>query len=161
MADSPARHEVAWPVAEGVAVEYNGRTYRLVENGTAAAADGHDPIPFGSWAVRKRDTLVVKLSPGAETYRENEEEAGNKVPPEQLVAAAIVAAFLGHPDSVKARAGKSLAAVWSAHLAIVRGANPRQIQERYAPTETKTIAPDVQHAAVLGVKVMKTKTRGA
>ncbi len=161
MADSPARHEIEWPLAEGVAVEYDGRTYRLVDNGTATAADGQDPIPFGSWAVRKRDTLVVKLSPGAETYRSNLEEAGQKVPAEQLVAAAIVTAFLGHPDSVKARAGKSLAAVWSAHLAVVRGDDPRKIQERFAPTETKTISGDVQHAAVLGVKVMKTRTRGA
>jgi hypothetical protein len=155
MADSPARHEVDWRVAEGVAVEYDGKTYRLVENGTAAAADGQEPLPFGSWAVRKRDTLVVKLSAGCETYRNSEEEAGRAVPAEQLVAAAIVTAFLGHPDSVKARAGKTLAAVWSHHLAIVRGDNPREIQNRFAPTETKTIAPDVQHAAVLGVKVIR------
>lgn len=161
MADSPARHEIAWPLAEGVAVEYNGRTYRLVENGTATAADGQDPIPFGSWAVRKKDALFVKLSPGCETYRSNEVEAGRDVPPQQLVAAAIVAAFLGHPDSEKARAGKTLAAVWSHHLALVRGDNPRNIQERYAPTETKTIAPDVQHAAVIGVKVTATKKRGS
>jgi hypothetical protein len=161
MAESPALHEVEWPVAEGVAVEYDGRTYRLVENGTAAAADGQDPIPFGSWAVRKRNALFVKLSPGCETYRNSEEQAGREVTPQQLVAAAIVAAFLGHPDSEKARAEKKLASVWSHHLAIVRGDNPRKIQDRFAPTETKTIAPGVQHAAVLGVKVKATKTRGS
>ena len=154
MADSPARHEVAWRLAEGVAVEYNGKTYRLVENGTATAAEGQEPIVFGSWAVRKRDTLVVKLSPGCENYRSSEEHAGRKIPDEQLVGAAIVAAFLGHPDSEKARAGKTLASVWSAHLAIVRGDNPRKIQDRFAPTETKTIAPEVQHAGVIGVKVV-------
>ena len=156
MADSPTKHEIDWALAEGVAVEYDGRTYRLVENGTAAAADGQEPIPFGSWAVRKRDTLVVKLSAGCETYRNAEEEAGRAVPAEQLVAAAIVTAFLGHPDSEKARAGKTLAAVWSHHLAVVRGDNPRSIQDRFAPTETKTIAAEVQHAGVLGVKVTTT-----
>ena len=155
MADPPARHEVAWTVAEGVAVEYRDRTYRLVDNGAATAADGEEPIPFGSWATRKRNSLVVKLSPGCENYRSGEEHNGRAVPEEHLVAAAILTAVLGHPDSEKARAGKTLASVWSHHLAVVRGDNPRQIQETYAPTETKTIAGDVQHAAAIGVKVIR------
>jgi hypothetical protein len=48
-----------------------------------------------------------------------------------------------------------LSAVWSHHLAVVGGDDPRRIAKTYAPTETKVISGPIQDLAALGVRVRR------
>jgi hypothetical protein len=110
-------------------------------------------VEIGAYAEARQNALVVKLTPGCQTYYDARAYHGNPFTDCDLVAAAVVAAIAGHPDAEADRAGTRLSAVWSHHVAIVGGEDPRRIATTYAPTETKTISGAIQNMAVSGVRV--------
>jgi hypothetical protein len=105
------------------------------------------------YASADNDELTVKLTPGAEIYYQARADGGLPFAPEELVGAVIVAAIGGHPDKEGDRNGTALSAVWSHHLAVVRGEDPKLIAKTFAPTETKVSAWRIQKMAGLGVRV--------
>ena len=118
-----------------------------------------EPHEVGRYAAAEEAGLVVKLTPGSEIYFSARDHHGRPFTPCDLVAAVVVAAIAGHPNAEKERAGTTLSAVWSHHLAIVGGDDPRTVAKTYAPTETKTISHRIQNMAVVGVRVRGCESR--
>jgi hypothetical protein len=152
--DSQTQHELGWALAQRVTVGVPSGTYSLgrEDDGLVASGDG-STSKVGSYARLRRESLVIRLTPGCQNYFEARAYHGNPVSDEQLVAALVVASVFGHPDADKQRAGTKLSAVWSHHLAVVLGDDPRRVANTYAPTETAKISGDLQHLAVTGVAV--------
>src|SRR6266508_2195607 len=150
---SPREHLVPSDVVRGTVVRYAGESYRVQDDGLGVVGGKGGPLELGSWAARGADGWTIRLTPGAQTYLEARSHHSREVLPHELVAAAIVAAVAGHPSATAARAGTRLSAVWSLHLAIVLGEDPRRVATTYAPTETKTISAEIQHMAAVGIEV--------
>ena len=148
-------HLIGWSDVNGTALEHDGKVFRLERTDSGlVVSDGASPVEVGSFASGDDAALTVKLTPGCQTYYEAREYHGRAFSDQELVAAAIVAAIGGHPDAEADRAGIDLSAVWSHHLAIVGGDDPRQVATTYAPTETKIISAGIQHMHALGVRLV-------
>jgi hypothetical protein len=151
---SVTSHSIAWTAAQGTTVEYAGTVYRLGGSGkNLVVTGGPEEAPVGTYAREAKGVLTVKLSPGGQNYYDARAYNDAPLTEADLVGAVIVAALLGHPDADRRRAGVSLSSVWSHHLAVVAGEDPRQVARTYAPTETKTISAEMQQMAVVGVSV--------
>jgi hypothetical protein len=154
VADPQTQHELGWALAQRVTVGVPSGTYSLEQEDDAlVASGGESAAKVGSYGRLKRESLVVRLTPGCQNYFEARAFHGTPVSDEQLVAALVVASVVGHPDADKQRAGTKLSAVWSHHLAVVLGDDPRRTAKMYAPTETAKISGELQHLAVTGVTV--------
>lgn len=139
---------------DSTVVEYDGKAYRLTDrDGSARVTGGDNDISIGAYARLGPSGLRVRLTPGARSYTDAQAAAGAQFRDEELVAAVIVAAVGGHADAERDRAGTQLSAIWSHHLAIVRGADPRLVTRTYAPSETRTIAWRIQRMAALGIRI--------
>jgi hypothetical protein len=150
-------HPISWSDVNATALAYGGNVFRLERASSGlTVSDGESRIVLGSFVSADDDALTIKLTPGCQTYFEAREYHGQPFGDRDLVAAAIVATIGGHPDAEADRAGTALTAVWSHHLAIVGGEDPRQVTTKYAPTETKTISARIQHMHALGVRLVPT-----
>jgi hypothetical protein len=147
-------HTVPWRTAAATRVEYAGAVYALAGEGASLFVEGAaQDAPIGTVAREAKGVLSIKLTPGAQNYYEARAFHDDPLNEAHLIGAVIIAGLLGHPDAVRRRAGVSLSAVWSHHLAIAGGEDPRQVARTYAPTETKTISGDMQQMASVGVRV--------
>jgi hypothetical protein len=148
-------HDVPWAVVTRTSVQHEGAHYRLERDSDRLIVlnDAAERLDVGAYAEAQQNALVVKLTPGCQTYYDARAYHGNPFTDCDLVAAAVVAAIGGHPDAEAERAGTRLSAMWSHHLAIVGGDDPRRVATTYAPTETKTISGRIQNLAVGGVRV--------
>jgi hypothetical protein len=146
---------VDWDVVGATALEHAGKVFRLDHVGKGVLVnDGENHLELGACAVADDAALTVMLTPGTQTYYEARARQGEPFSKSDLVAATIVAAIAGHPDAEEDRVGTQLSAVWTHHLAIVAGDDPRRVTTTYAPTETKRISWRIQHIAALGVRVL-------
>jgi hypothetical protein len=147
-------HDIRWAAVEATVVEADGNAYRLADDGTVLVVRNGETLATGRWVERSAEGARVKLTPGAETYYEARSYHGRAVSDRELLAAAILAAVVGHPDAEADRRGTELSAVWSHHLALACGEEPRLVAKMYAPTETKTISHRIQHLAVRGIRIV-------
>jgi hypothetical protein len=148
-------HRVKWQVVAKTSLRYEGRAFRLIREGKTLTVTANDGQRFATdqYAKAEEATLVVSLTPGCETYHEARAYHRKPFSDCDLVAAVVVAAVTGHPDADQDRAGTRPSTIWSHHLAIVGGDDPRSISGMYAPTETKRIGYRVQQMAARGVRV--------
>jgi hypothetical protein len=141
-------------LASGTRLSYDGRTYRFeLEPSLQVVDDQGGTFAVGPYAKLSRGALQIKLTPGSGTYFDARARQERPLTDRDLVAAAIATAVVGHADADAARAGKTPSAVWSHHLAVVAGDDPRLVARTYAPTETKVISGRLQHMAALKVRV--------
>jgi len=151
---TPTKHNVAWLVVERTVLSYQGEQFRITRGAGSVFGRSQEEFDLGAFADSAGDELVIRLTPGCQTYFEARPHLQKSPFTEcDLVATAIVAALSGHPDADADRAGTKLSAVWSHHLAIVGGDDPRWVANTYAPSETKRISYRVQQMAALGVEV--------
>jgi hypothetical protein len=140
-------------VVDETVVEHDGEAFQLCRDGRSLYISDEEQTEVERYASASENGLVVNLTPGSQTYFEARAYHGQPFKDCDLVGAVVVAALGGHPDADEARRGTQLSAVWSHHLAIVGGEEPRYVAKTYAPTETRVISGDVQNIAVSGVVV--------
>jgi hypothetical protein len=151
---SRTEHGISLEDALEVEVTFDDIRYRIcVDDGMTVTGSNGTEARVGTWAKATSPILRVQFTPGCETYFSARAERGNPFDANDIAAAVVVAAIAGHPDAEKEREGVELSAVWSHHLAIVGGEDPRRVATTYAPTETKRISHRVQHMATLGIDV--------
>jgi hypothetical protein len=147
-------HDISLAEALKVELMYDGTRYQISgDGGMKVTGSNGTEVTVGPWAKADSPSLRVQFTPGSETYFLACAERGHPFDERDIAAAVIVAAVAGHPDAEKEREGTQPSAVWSHHLAIVRGEDERRVATTYAPTETKRISHRVQHMATLGVDV--------
>ena len=146
--------EIEWMVILATSLEFDERDYRVPsERPPLVVVGGETDVSVGQYTRPETDGLLVKLTPGASAYAAARAETGAAFSDHEIAAAVIAAAIGGHPDAEEDRLGTELSALWSHHLAVVRGEDPRRIARTYAPTETKTISWRIQQMAGLGVRI--------
>lgn len=145
---------MGWPVVDRTSVEHLGKCYRLIREEESLTVVESDiaRLAVGRYAQRGDKGLIVNLTPGSETYYEARACHGDAFSDCDLVAGVVAAAICGHPDADRDRARTELSAVWSHHLAIVGGEDPRWVAKTYAPRNEDDLGC-IQNMAVTGVRV--------
>jgi hypothetical protein len=145
-------YPLARDVLERTRVRYRDRIYSArIDDKNVVVEGGDESVTLGAYCrPAGADSVKVMVSPGSENYLGTHADRPSE---QDLAAAAILTAAVGHPDAEADRAGKALSVVWSHHFALVYGDDPRRVAKTFAPTETKTTAWRVQDAAALGVEI--------